>query len=338
MGVNYKGMRILLVMMLYDYGIKERGFNTEYYNLYLCLKKIGKEVILFDYMNRMQEAGREKMNEELLQIVLDKKPDLVLVSLYTDQFMPNIFDEIKKHTITAYYAYDDMWRSEYVDFWAPHFSYVITSYINGVQSLYSRGHSNGIYLSFGCNHYIFVKKNLPKKYDISFIGMKHPYREWLIHWIEKSGIRVHCWGTGWKNGFVSLEEMINIINQSRINLNSPNETSWDIRYLLSSPRAIRDTLQSKKHFAPVNLRVFEINCCGGFQLLPYMEGLEKRYDIGRELVIFQSPEQLVNRVHYYLEKESERERIAENGYLRTLRDHTMEHRFNELFKTLGLVR
>jgi spore maturation protein CgeB len=177
-----------------------------------------------------------------------------------------------------------------------------------------------------------VKKELPKKYDVTFVGGWHPHRAWLISWIEKSGVKVESWGHRWKNGPIVQEEMVDVINQSRINLNLQNETSWDLRYLLSSPRALQSTLKSKKQFAPVNLRTFEINSCGGFQLLPYMEGLEKRYDIGNELELFYTPEQLVERVHYYLEHADEREDISQRGYLRTLNDHTMWERFAELFR------
>ena len=86
---------------------KELGINTEYYNLYLTLKEMVAEVRLFDYMTRLQEVGSEAMNQELLQTVDEFKPDLVLFSLYTDQFIPEVLDEIKQHTLTAYYAYDE---------------------------------------------------------------------------------------------------------------------------------------------------------------------------------------------------------------------------------------
>jgi spore maturation protein CgeB len=325
-------------MMLYSYGKKELGLNTEYYNLYLTLKEMCTEVRLFDYMSRLQEVGRERMNQELLQLILAFKPNLALFSLYTDQFLTDNLDEIKRHTITAYYAYDDMWRKDYIDFWAPHFTHVITSHIKGVQNLKAGGHDNGIYLSLGVNHKAYVKKDLPKRYDVSFVGGYHPHRGWLVRWIQKSGVKVAAWGQKWPNGVLTHEQMVDVINQSKINLNLQNEISWDIRYLLSSPLAIRSTIKSTKRFAPVNLRTFEINACGGFQLLPYMEGLEKRYDIGNELELFYSPEQLVERVHYYLAHDDERELIAQQGYNRTIVDHTMEKRFKDLLDLLMAAR
>jgi spore maturation protein CgeB len=306
---------------------------------------MGVDVVLYDYLTREQEIGRGGMNTELLELVRKQQPEVVLVSLYTDQLLPDTLDAIKRQTTSIYYAYDDMWRKPFVDFWAPHFSYVTTSYVRGVEDMRARGHRNGIYLSLASNHFLFEKTNAPKKYDVSFVGMKHPYRKWLIDRLEREGARVQVRGTGWsgerikgshfRKGRVPVEELVEIINASRINLNLTNETSWDARYLLSSPRAVWNTLRSRKSFAPVNLRIFEINACGGFQLVPYMEGLEKRYAIGEELVIYQSPEQLVERVRYYLQHEEEREAIAARGHARTLRDHTMAARFEELFERVG---
>jgi spore maturation protein CgeB len=338
-------MGLLLVIPQWDYGVPALGHSTEYNSLYLCLTAMGVDVTLFDYLSREGEVGRERMNAELLDIVRTERPEAVLVSLYTDQILPATLNTIKAQTTSVYYAYDDMWRRDFVDFWAPHFSYVTTSYVRGVAEMSLRGHRNAIYLSLASNHYLFRRKDVAKQYDVSFVGMSHPYRRWLVRWLERSGIHVHVFGTGWKKesiagtrfrkGRVPAEQLVDIINATRVNLNLTNETSWDARYLLSSPRALLNTFRSRKTFAPVNLRIFEVNACGGFQLVPYMEGLEKRYDIGTELVTYQSPEQLVERVRYYLEREDERQAIADAGYRRTLREHTMERRFEELFARIG---
>jgi spore maturation protein CgeB len=331
-------MRIVLATNVYLNSRPERGYSTDYYNIYACLKKMWGDTKLFDYVVREKKIGKEEMNKELLQMVIEQRPDMVILILWGDHFIPSVIDEIGKHTTTVYFAYDDMWRTDYVDFWAPHFTYIVTSYIHGVKDLHHRGHNNGLYLSLGCNHNVYTKRNLEKVYDVSFIGSYHPHREWLIHWIRRSGIDVEIWGWGWRNNFISFPDMIDVINQSKINLNLSNETSWDLRYMLSSPKAFINTFRSSKHFAPINVRIFEINGCGGFQILPYMEGLEKRYNIGDELVVFQRPEQLVERIHYYLEHEEEREDIASQGYERTLKDHTMGSRFHELCERIGIKR
>ncbi|HEX7192969.1 MAG TPA: hypothetical protein VF381_15475, partial [Thermoanaerobaculia bacterium] len=188
---------LLLVIPAWDYGLRELGPSTEYNSLYLCLRSMGVDVTLYDYLSRYQEIGREAMNAELLDAVRKQQPALVLVSLYTDQLVPATLDAIRKQTTTVYYAYDDMWRKPFVDFWAPHFTWVTTSYVHGVENMKARGHDNGIYLSLASNHFLFAKKDVPKTYDVSFVGMKHPYRAWLIRKLERAGFRVYVRGTGW---------------------------------------------------------------------------------------------------------------------------------------------
>lgn len=84
------------------------------------------------------------------------------------------------------------------------------------------------------------------------------------------------------------------------------------------------------------LEHFEINACGGFQLSYYVEGLERHYQIGDEIALYASPEELVEKACYYLKHEDEREVVAQRGYERRLREHTMERRFRELFERMGL--
>ncbi len=329
-------MRVIYASPLHPYGNPALGYHQAYYNDYLCLKDMVDDVTFFDYLTREQTVGRDRMNDEFLALTEEKKPDLVIAALYKDQFKPEVIDRITGRTTTVFQASDDMWRVAYTDFWAPHFTWITTSYFRGVATMRARGHQNVLYMSFACNHRQYIKKDVPKTIDVSFIGGWHPHREWLVRWIQKRGVTVQTWGGKWKSGPIEHEAMVDVINRSKINLNLQNETCWDVRYLASSPWALYTTLVSRKNFAPVNLRVFEINTCGGFQLMPYMEGLEKRYDIGNELVLFHNPEQLVERVHYYLENAAEREAIAMRGYERSLKDHTLEGRYGEFFDALGM--
>ena len=131
--------------------------------------------------------------------------------------------------------------------------------------------------------------------------------------------------------------MIGIFNQSKINLNLSNSSSWDLRYLLSSYGAIRDTINSQKNSEQMKARHFEINGCGAFQLSYYVEGLEHNYEIGKEIAIYTNPTELVEKVKYFLSNNEERERVAEAGYQRTMKEHTFEKRFTHVFKIMKLT-
>lgn len=331
-------MRIILVAMLYDYGIEERGYSYEYYNFYQPLKEMHGDVHLFDFMTLFKQKGKQAMNDELLDLVRESGPDLVMFSLYTDQFIPEIVDDLRKYTKTVCIFWDDGWRVEFSRFWARHSDWFTTSVSHRVQQYRHLGYNNAIHFPPAFNPAIHKKLDLPKKYDVSFVGGAHPYRKWVIRKLKKAGINVHAAGSGWPMGYITYNEMVRVINQSKINLNLSNSISWDLRYLVSSPKAIYNTLRSPKNVEQMKGRPFEINGCGGFQLSYYMEGLEHYYEIGQEIAVYLDVDDLIRKVKYYLAHGDEREAIANRGYQRTLAEHTYTQRFQSLFARMELSK
>ncbi len=341
-------MKVLLVSMKYDYGDKSRGPSLERCYFEEPLQHLVATVLTFDFMTVFQEHGKERMNRALLEMVCQEKPDVTIVSPYTDQFIPQIMDEIGKHTITLGYYFDDTWRIKYSSFWAKHFTYVTTSDVNGVKRWRDAGCSNFVYSPFGCNHRFFVRKNLTKVYDVSFIGGYNPYRAWCLQRLCRAGLDVHVWGYGWPHGRLDFDGVVDVINRSRINLNLSNNESWDMRFVLTPMKPVKDSLRVVRNILwtvtglgaktreMVKARHFEINACGGFQLSYYVEGLERHYQIGEEIALYESVDAMVDKVRYYLKYADEREAISQHGYERTLRDHSMEKRFADLFDAVGL--
>ena len=328
--------------MLYDYGIKERGYSYDYYNIYDVLKRMyGGNALFFDYVSVLQEKGKQVMNEHLLELVKKEKPDLSISSLYQDEFIPEVLDTLKEHTKSLSYFWDDQWRVNYAVRWAPHFTYISTPDFNGTRKWRERGFNNVIYSPFGCNHYLWAKREIPKEHDVSFIGMYHPYREWVINKLKKAGVNVYVVGANWRKGYVSYEEIINIFNRSKINLNLSNSISPDIRYMFSSLRAFRNVASlikktDTKSCEQIKGRHFEIPACGGFQLSYYVEGLEHCYEIGREIAIYTDIDDLVEKTRYYLSNDEEREKIAEAGHRRALSAHTYEKRIRDILDFAGV--
>jgi spore maturation protein CgeB len=131
--------------------------------------------------------------------------------------------------------------------------------------------------------------------------------------------------------------MVELFNQSRINLNMSNSASWDARYLLSSPRALLNRIRSPKSVEQLKARHFEINGCGAFQLSYYVEGLERQYEIGSEIGVYLDPNDLLQKVKLYLADDALRESIALAGHQRTLAEYTFKQRFARVFERMGLV-
>jgi spore maturation protein CgeB len=331
-------MKLILVAPMYHHGAKSKVESYEYQNFYRTLTEMPEiELSVFDYMEVIEEKGREAMNRMLLDTAKGERPNLVLVIPFTDQLIPEVIDEINQYAPTVGYFYDDMWRIEYARFWARHFRFITTSDVNGVRKFRTAGHTNVIFSPFASNQHAYYKKDVPKKYDVSFVGQYHPLRAWYIREIRRAGFNVHVWGAGWRTGQLDHDKMVGVFNQTKLNLNLSNSVSWDLRYLLSSPRAIKNTLgaalqKGRKTHEQVKGRHFEINACGSCQLSFYVEGLEQCYKIGDEIDVYSSPAELVDKIDYYLKHEDEREEIAKRGYERTLAEHTMEKRLRAILK------
>jgi spore maturation protein CgeB len=322
--------------MRHAYGDPKRELSYEYFNFYLTLQQMGHQVELFDYMEELKVLGREAMNRKLLDWVRETLPDIAIFSLYTDQFNPDVIDQLRQFTRTFCFFHDDTWRVEYSHSWARHFDFFSSPDIHGPLKYQQLGLDNCIYFPFGCNEQIFRKLDVPKKYDVSFIGGWHPYREWIVSRIRKAGIKVDVAGFRWEAGEISQDHMVEYFNQSKINLNLSNSASWDLRYLASSPKAIVNRLRSKKNVEQMKARIFEINGCGGFQLSYYVEGLANCYAPDREIVMYTEVDDLIEKIRFYLKHDELRESIADAGYTRTMQGHTFSQRFENVFALMGV--
>jgi spore maturation protein CgeB len=312
------------------------------------LLNLGHEIIGYDFMESLTRHGKSYMNHELYLLVDSEKPDLVLFVPYQNEFIPENLLKIKSLTVTLAYFFDDAWRINYCKYWSAFYTYVTTSTYFGVRQWRERGCNNFLYSPFAVNSSVFVKSQNTKEYDVTFIGSYHPYRAWVLKKISTNGFSVNVWGKGWPNGEVIQSQMVEIFNRSKINLNLSNNDCHDVRYIFDFNRPILESLRifkkafitknqpDSKNIEMVKARHFEINACGSFQLSYYVEGLEKHYDLGNEIVTYNSLDDLLWKLDYYLKNDEERESIANKGHLKVLNNHTLEKRFESLLKNIKI--
>lgn len=319
------------------YGDSSREYSFEYFNFFKVLQSMGHEVELFDFISEIKTNGKAAMNLKLLEHVNRWKPKVTIFSLYTDQFETNTIEKLRTLTKTFCFFHDDTWRVEYSRYWAKYFDYFSTPDIHGESKYRQIGLDNAIYFPFGCNEKVFRKIETIKKYDVSFVGAWHPYREWLIKRIRKAGIKVEVMGYRWPNGEIDQETMVKVFNESKINLNLTNSASWDARYLVASPRALLNRIRSKKNIEQMKARIFEVSGCGGFQLSYFVEGLANCYEIDREISVYSDVDDLIQKIQFFLKQDQVRESIATAALWRTLKDHTYTQRFENVLDRMGLV-
>lgn len=122
-------------------------------------------------------------------------------------------------------------------------------------------------------------------------------------------------------GSLKDEDVLKLFQTSKINIGLT-------RYAIDDPDQIGH--------CHIKLRDFEVPMSGGFYLVEKAPDYDQMFIDGKEIVTWQTFPELLEKIHYYLKHDDEREKIAAAGQKRAMRDHTWQIRLNELFKELGL--
>lgn len=78
----------------------------------------------------------------------------------------------------------------------------------------------------------------------------------------------------------------------------------------------------------IPLRVFDIMGVGGFMLTNYQPEIEDIFEVGRNIEVYHSIDELKDKVDYYLKHEEARQRIALNGYKTVSEKHNYSKRLD----------
>lgn len=84
----------------------------------------------------------------------------------------------------------------------------------------------------------------------------------------------------------------------------------------------------------IPLRAFDIMGAGGFLLTNYQADFMDDFVPGEDFVFYESKKDLMDKIAYYLDHESERAQIAENGFGKIAAQHTYRHRVEEMITYL----
>lgn len=87
-----------------------------------------------------------------------------------------------------------------------------------------------------------------------------------------------------------------------------------------------------------NPRVYDVLACCGFLLSSYNPGLEDEFEIGADLDVFHSRDELKDKAAFYLAHPSERERIARNGQVRALAKCGYGDKIQRLLRALRTMK
>ena len=168
----------------------------------------------------------------------------------------------------------------------------------------------------------FFENGSPDRRGIDFL-------QFVVDQTKKAGIKITCYGVGWPNGSVSPEEFLDVIGRSKISLNLSNSVQWDLRHLIKRPLSIARNLKSGKNLEQFKARHIEIAALGACQVSFYCNGLENIFNIGEDIILYPTVDELPYIVKSLNNQESEK--IGKTG-VQAVSKYSYQKQFRALFE------
>jgi hypothetical protein len=185
---------------------------------------------------------------------------------------------------------------------------------------YSVENCPAIYWPLASNPDLFYNDtDIKKDIDVLFIGNNYGIRNKIIKKIVSSGINVTTYGQGWTNGIASFEQSIKLSNRAKIILGIGTVGHCDDIYTLK-------------------LRDFDAPMSGALYITHRNPDLLKLFKEGHEVEFYETVEEAILKIKYYLENPNFLKIIAKNGQQKALDQHNWDFRLFNTFSSLGLIK
>lgn len=176
------------------------------------------------------------------------------------------------------------------------------------------------YLPLCADETVFKNKHLPHTLPPFFAGNANPVR---MDYLKAVQTKVNIYGSHWNKNFLIQH---NVHNRSLSHKHLSD-------YYNTSMAPINMTF-SKNIIDGLNFRIFEIGAAGGLIIVNEGKDLPLCYKVGVECVTYRTPEELDALITDISMSPAKYQEIANQGYLRTLQEHTYAKRLEQMFRKL----
>ena len=264
-----------------------------------------------------------KINKDLINVVMGQKFDLVFVYRGTHIFAKTLH-KIKKSGTTIFgYNNDDPFGENYPKYFWRHFKRSIAFYKHifcyREKNIRDYNSINFSRVSILRSYYL-KERNFPisrpvkSQYlcDILFIGhYENDGRDECLKAIIESGVDFRLFGPEWHRS-----RLYEFFREKFGDIHSLGFRDYNIA--INSAKIVLVFL-SKLNNDTYTRRCFEIPATGAFMLSEYSDDLNGLFEGGKAAEYFRDKNELLQKIHYYLKHDAEREKIAQEG-LRKVRD------------------
>ncbi|WP_379130903.1 glycosyltransferase [Paenibacillus sp. sgz500958] len=282
------------------------------------------------------------VRQNLVELASQNRPDLVLVLDGMDLPLDQIAILRGFGILTAIWLTDDPYYTDFTMKLVAHYDYVFTLERNCIEFYRGLGCKEVHYLPFAAHrdHYRPTLTRSPISREISFIGSAYWNRVDFFRPIMPELMQYNTIINGiWWDRLPEAP-----LYGERIEIGkwmSPQETAAAYsgsKIVINLHRSHIDELGNNNTLsipaASPNPRTFEIAATGTLQLCDARDDLSSFYKPGEEIETYTSPQEMMEKVRFYLTHEEERRAIALRALERTLQDHTYTKRLNQLLTVI----
>jgi spore maturation protein CgeB len=150
--------------------------------------------------------------------------------------------------------------------------------------------------------------------DVLFVGQNYGARSQRVLALQRAGIQVESFGKGWPNGYAP--DIPSLYKRAKIVLGSS-----EIGYC--------------KNLHHIKMRDFEAPMSGSCYVTRSHSDLPLIYNVGKEIIVYDSTDDLVEKVKELLSNPEYIASVAELGFRKAANEHTWKNRIEALMSTLG---
>jgi len=187
-------------------------------------------------------------------------------------------------------------------------------------------------------------------YDITFVGAKLPKKRWFNETVLLplcKRYQVGLFGPGWTlrdntlraiskaSRMVKLTSLARLSDSQRFSISEEDEACLYASSKICINFHEREPDNSQPHHI-VNLRVYKIAACGGFQIVDPVAALPQYFSSDEIVTAGFDQREWFDKIEYYLTHETERREIQERAIARAKGNHMAQHRVDYLEQLLGL--
>jgi len=292
----------------------------------------GYEYNMIKWQLARYENGLESMREQVLSIAEEIRPTLIFAHIQNSEaFDLEAWVKLSKCGFVINYTFDV--RSNEEMRWmyevAPNIGHTLFACQEDVLNCREKQIWNTSLLQSSCNMELYRPKRGQMNYafDIVFCGnrydntnLKFPLaaeRQEMISVLEqKYGARFMSYGLGQKGGLIKPEVEASVYTFSKIAICQNN-------FFLTGYTSDR---------------IWRVMASGAMCLTKYFPGIENIFERGKHLDWFNTYEEMIEKIDYYLSDDKERLAIAEVGMNYVRENHTWNNRVQEIEKIIGELK